>query len=326
MPYEISVILPCYNKEKTIMKTYNSIRRQTIFNKLEVIFIDDCSTDKTWFLLKKIRNESRFKNVFIYKNETNQGTYVSRKVGVRNSTGKYITFVDPDDTIEFTYYEELLKEMENNDCDMVVTRSVINIYDNGKRDKNTYCVPPVEDGIYDVIDNSKTKVFEGILFVWNRLYRPELFKYYLALPDCRVIYSEDYIINLIAIMSSKKIKYVTTKSNYLYDLTSENYHVNEDKNGDEKKKKDVSKSISTMWVLVEVYMYNANKLSFLPVLKQTRHSMFELVAEKYKKCFQREMFISKHTGEILQVIKPNERIKEREKYKIIMEIMKTGDL
>ena len=38
------------------------------------------------------------------------------------------------------------------------------------------------------------------------------------------------------------------------------------------------------------------------------------------------MFISKYTGEILQVIKPNERIKEREKYKNIMEIMKTGEL
>lgn len=87
----ISVIVPAYNAEKTILETIKSIQKQT-FSDFELIVINDGSTDKTLELLSTIE-ELRLK-IFSYQNG---GLPIARNRGVAHAVGKYITFIDADD-------------------------------------------------------------------------------------------------------------------------------------------------------------------------------------------------------------------------------------
>lgn len=87
----ISVIIPAYNAEATIAETIGSVQKQT-FTDLEIIVINDGSTDRTLEVLQKIP-DPRLK-VFSYKNS---GVSVSRNRGISQATGEYIAFLDSDD-------------------------------------------------------------------------------------------------------------------------------------------------------------------------------------------------------------------------------------
>ena len=91
--YLVSVIIPCFNAEKTIIRTLKSIDMQTI-NDYQVIIIDDGSTDNSeHVILKYIQN----KNNFVYIKQKNSGVSTARNKGITEAQGKYISFLDADD-------------------------------------------------------------------------------------------------------------------------------------------------------------------------------------------------------------------------------------
>lgn len=92
----ISVIVPTFNSEETILKTIKSIFEQKITNDIEIIIIDDNSTDKTINLVKSIKIKQKFK-IKIIQNKKNMGSGFSRKIGIKKSRGYYIAFLDSDD-------------------------------------------------------------------------------------------------------------------------------------------------------------------------------------------------------------------------------------
>lgn len=104
---KISVIIPVYNAEKYINKTIESITKQTIFNQLEIFFINDGSTDGSLTILENVRKD----NVNII-NKENGGVSSARNVGISESTAKYLCFVDADDYLEDDYFETLLDKSE----------------------------------------------------------------------------------------------------------------------------------------------------------------------------------------------------------------------
>lgn len=87
----VSVIIPAYNAEKTILATLESVQKQT-FSDIEVIVIDDGSTDRTVELTDTVQ-DSRVK-VFSYQNS---GVSVARNRGIECAIGDFITFIDADD-------------------------------------------------------------------------------------------------------------------------------------------------------------------------------------------------------------------------------------
>lgn len=88
---KISVVVPAYNAESTILATIESIQKQT-FSDLEIIVINDGSKDRTVELLNTVK-DSRLK-VFSYENG---GLPVARNRGISRATGEYISFIDSDD-------------------------------------------------------------------------------------------------------------------------------------------------------------------------------------------------------------------------------------
>ena len=89
---KISVIIPTYNRGKSIIQSINSVLDQTYHN-LEILIVDDCSTDDTEYLISKI-DDPRVKYI---KLKENKGASFARNIGIKISTGKYITFQDSDD-------------------------------------------------------------------------------------------------------------------------------------------------------------------------------------------------------------------------------------
>ncbi len=88
----VSVIIPAYNREKTIEKSVKSVLEQTYQN-IELIVIDDCSTDNTYNVVKNIKDD-RLKLIRL---EKNSGAQVARNQGIIESKGEWVAFLDSDD-------------------------------------------------------------------------------------------------------------------------------------------------------------------------------------------------------------------------------------
>jgi len=105
----VSVIMPAYNAEKTIKAAIGSVLAQT-HGELELIVIDDCSTDST---AKKVKQytDSRVK---LISNEKNSGVSASRNHGIKEAKYDLVAFLDSDDCWECNKLEIQLGELENN--------------------------------------------------------------------------------------------------------------------------------------------------------------------------------------------------------------------
>ena len=113
--YKISVIVPSYNSERYISRCLNSLINQTYKN-LEIIVVDDCSTDNSYQIVKEFQNKHN--NIISLRNENNKKTFETRRVGMKAATGDYIGFCDSDDFHESNAFEYLLNLILKNDYDM----------------------------------------------------------------------------------------------------------------------------------------------------------------------------------------------------------------
>ena len=112
----ISIIVPLYNQEKLISRSLDSIIKQTYKN-IEVIVIDDCSTDDSYKIALTFSKKD--KRVKVFKNEINSGASFCRNYGLDQAHGEYIGFVDADDYVEPDMYECMLEALKRNDSDFV---------------------------------------------------------------------------------------------------------------------------------------------------------------------------------------------------------------
>ena len=120
---KISIIIPCYNVSPYIDRCFTSISNQTIgINSLEIICVDDASTDNTWELLQQW--EQRFpEQIILVHCDTNGRQGTARNIGLQYCTSPWVSFIDSDDWIEPDYFEKLYNISEQIDCDVIVCRS-----------------------------------------------------------------------------------------------------------------------------------------------------------------------------------------------------------
>lgn len=90
----VTIIMPCFNSENTILHAVNSILNQTWEN-FELIIVDDASTDDTWQLVKQLEDQD--KRIIPLRNSKNVGPYVSKNLALSMAKGAYITGHDADD-------------------------------------------------------------------------------------------------------------------------------------------------------------------------------------------------------------------------------------
>lgn len=123
----ISIIIPIYNTEKYLPRCLDSVVHQT-YNNLEIILIDDGSTDNSYQIAKDYSaKDSRIKLI----HQKNQGLSGARNTGIGKSTGKYISFIDSDDEVKSNFIEKLLFALQKTNSDISVC-SFQEIYPSGK--------------------------------------------------------------------------------------------------------------------------------------------------------------------------------------------------
>lgn len=115
---KISVIIPCYNVEKYIDRCFRSLVYQTLgMDKLEIIFVNDASTDATIDHLRRF--EAQYPDdVLLIDLQVNGGQGAARNIGIQYASCDFIGFVDGDDMIEPDMYEKMLSIAIEKQCDI----------------------------------------------------------------------------------------------------------------------------------------------------------------------------------------------------------------
>ena len=158
---DISIIVPAYNAEKTIKKCLNSLINQTK-EELEIIMINDGSTDNT----EKIIKEYKDKRIKYFKNQ-NQGIGKTRNFGIEKAKGKYILFLDSDDSLEKRACELLFQKAEQDNLDIVIC-DFYKEWENGKIIE--IHTPSFENS--SLKDNAN--IITEYLSPWAKIYRKDL--------------------------------------------------------------------------------------------------------------------------------------------------------
>lgn len=127
----VSVILPVYNGEKYICDAVQSVFAQSCKD-WELIIVDDCSTDKTLCICSKLKKIS---NVVVLRSEWHLGVSGARNIGLKAACGKYIVFLDADDTLTENSLEMRVARMEEHNLAMGVFNCSIIV--DGKQPQKT---------------------------------------------------------------------------------------------------------------------------------------------------------------------------------------------
>ena len=167
---KVSVIIPVYNAEKYLKQCLNSICRQTL-QEIEIICVDDGSTDNSLNILQEYANADTRIQVLTQKN---QGAGAARNYGLRTARGLYLSFLDADDFFEPNMLEEAINAIELYSADFIVFES-----DQFHMDTNSYVkpswvvrhkdIPPYMPFSYLSLTDNVFKTFVG--WAWDKLYR-----------------------------------------------------------------------------------------------------------------------------------------------------------
>lgn len=186
----ISIVVPVYNMEKYLERCVDSILEQTYRN-LEIILVDDCSSDTSATLIQKyVEQDDRIK---VARHEVNRGLFQARITGSQIARGKYIAFVDSDDYVSIDWFRTLLKKAEAENADITVGEWC---FDTDGKSRSYINLDPFRIQDYCLEGKDILKAFmeqEGTCFswtvVWNKLYRMELWQ--KCLPDF-IKFSEEH--------------------------------------------------------------------------------------------------------------------------------------
>ena len=163
---KVSVIIPVYNAEKTLVACASNLVNQTYQN-IELIFVNDASTDGSLQIL--LDCEKQFSDrVIIVDLAENSGPGGARNAGLTYATGEYLGFCDSDDMVDVTMYEKLIKRAVETDADMVDAA----YYD----EATDTCILQTADELCGVLDDTKkSELIAGGGYLWSRVFKRDLF-------------------------------------------------------------------------------------------------------------------------------------------------------
>lgn len=219
----VSVIIPVYNMEKFVRQCVDSVISQSYSN-IEIILVNDGSTDSSLLVCEDL--VKKYSNCFLV-NQENKGVSEARNHGIEKANGKYIFFLDADDSLPQDAIQNLVKASITSNSDMVI-------------------------GNHNANSNIQTEVFEGedylvkalednpiTYHVWGILYSRDLIKN-LKFPKGYIAHEDSYFIFLCALKKPK----VTTINALVYNYNSTNFNSASRTSFSEKKYNDICDLLS----------------------------------------------------------------------------------
>lgn len=214
----ISIIIPVYNIckiKRCFKKAIESVMKQT-YKKIEIIFVNDGSTDDTEKILLKLKKKDTRIKVFSKKNG---GVESARRYGIEHCTGEFIFHMDQDDILVKNAIEKLYLDAETNKSDVVIGNSARFIGSKWIR-KKSYCESMSEPKIitHQKFMDSYYHSFFGIndipVQIWGKLYRKD-FLDNIPNPPRTGLINEDLMYNMHVLPYAEKISVISDVI-YLY--------------------------------------------------------------------------------------------------------------
>lgn len=206
----ISIIIPLYNNAKFLPRLFACLQNQT-YDKFEAIFIDNGSTDNPEKYFKDC--DSRFQLI----TTSQKGVGLARNIGLKNSKGNFICFIDSDDLVQENYLESLLKSALEEKADVVF--SSFYIKDRSYTKKSTFKLPNKlnnKDEIRNllIIQNINPITASNLPFaVWGKLFKREITNGVLFPEDIKI--GEDFVFMMEVLKNANIVTYIDTPS-YIY--------------------------------------------------------------------------------------------------------------
>ncbi|WP_111671287.1 glycosyltransferase family 2 protein [Algoriphagus litoralis] len=125
----VSIVIPCYNQARYLEKTVESVLNSD-YKWIEVIIINDGSSDDSLKIARKLSDQNQLVNVF---DQENSGVASARNHGIREANGKYILPLDGDDLISTKYISEAVKVFESNPEVKVVYCHAVKFNEQGQK-------------------------------------------------------------------------------------------------------------------------------------------------------------------------------------------------
>ncbi len=202
----ISVIIPVYKVEEYLPACIDSILAQTYQN-LEIILIDDGSPDNCGKICDGYaEKDSRIKVI----HKENGGVSSARNAGLDAASGEYVGFVDSDDIIAPTMYEELYGELLRTDSDVSVCRFA-RFFD-GQEKENFSSIKKTSSDLL-VLDSTEalSDLLRGTHFygsLWDKLFKANLVKNARLRED--IFVAEDFLFSVEALLKAKRVCFSDT--------------------------------------------------------------------------------------------------------------------
>ncbi len=230
----ISVIIPCYNVERWIDRCMASIAAQTIgIDNLEIICVDDASTDATWEHLQKWE-ENFPEQIILIHQDVNRRQGAARNVGLQYSSADWIAFVDADDWLEPDYFEQLYLPVETHICDVVVCNMGVDHSESLSYFKEREGCGENDQYIRsDTIERKKEMLLCRPLgyIVWAKLIRKKmLLEHQICFPE-GLAYEDNYWTPLLHIYADsiciikKKLYHWFVNASSTMHVKNEDYHI-----------------------------------------------------------------------------------------------------
>lgn len=205
----LSIVIPCYNAAEKLIVTLKKIEKEEKVQdgKVEFIIVDDCSKKEVYLKLKDYETKSSL-NIIVEKNYKNLGPGASRNKGIESANGKYITFLDADDSFEQGFFEKVRELLElNPDC---LVFDYHEVFDSGKKKNHSIFFKNCNEGYVELK--------WAFMFIrgagWGKIYKKEIIEKN-AVKFLDLTRNEDMPFTKIAISHCATIMY-TKKLHYEY--------------------------------------------------------------------------------------------------------------
>lgn len=200
----ISVIVPIYNIGKFVEKCIETIANQTYKN-LEIILVDDGSTDKSGKICDKWKEKDNRIKVIHKKNE---GVSIARNTGIKEANGAYFFFVDGDDYIDLDIIENLYRSLKENNTQIAISGHYHTTYsEKVKLYSNQNFVSEPEETMKRLLR------FDDIYpVIWGKLYKREIFEQ-IEFPPGKI--NEDAAVVYLLLDRAEKVSHID-KAGYYY--------------------------------------------------------------------------------------------------------------
>ena len=218
--YKITVIVPVYNSETYLRDSLESIVHQTMkLDDIEVIMVDDCSTDKSTEIMDEYTN--KYKNfVSIKMNKNHEVAGTARNEGMKKATGKYLMFIDSDDLYVENACEIMYNAIEQKNADFIIGNYVNMDYDGNKWEHPIFDQEKYQDFKLSITDYDKS-FFILNSAVWNKIFRRD-FVEKNNIQFLEGVPAEDAYFTNSCFMKAENVYYISTPMYYYRQRSTNN--------------------------------------------------------------------------------------------------------